>query len=57
MAGRHVGRWRRRTRAAAAAPCRWRRWPPWPRVGRDEEREGADERERARKGKEKQKFR
>ena len=49
LPGRHaVGRWRRRTRATAAAPRCWRRWPPWPRVGRDREREGADERERGR---------
>ena len=40
---------RKRTRAAAAAPRRWRLWPPpWPRVGRDWEREGADKRERGR---------
>ena len=49
LPGRHVvGRWRRRTRATAASPRCCRRWPPWPRVGRDREREGADERERGR---------
>ena len=49
LPGRHVvGRWRTRTRATAASPRCCRRWPPWPRVGRDREREGADERERGR---------